>query len=243
LNNKNNNDGFRNSDRLTHWVKILLIAQIVVSVIALVSNYLEYQLLTDFADGFYASDELASMDAEVSDDRQMKVGLLQVGIFLVSALLILRWIHRANYNSHQLGAEDMKFTPGWSIGYYFIPILTLWKPYQAMKEIWQTSQNPRQWQTQMAPSILSLWWAIWLVNGSLGRVIFKMSSTAEELPELINLNLMNQVSDFLDIPSAVVLLLMVKNIYQMQQKRLSEQVNAVPTHDSQNVVLPGSESY
>ena len=29
--------------------------------------------------------------------------------------LVLCWIHRANYNSHQLGATDMAFTPGWAV--------------------------------------------------------------------------------------------------------------------------------
>ena len=51
--------------------------------------------------------------------------------------------HRANYNARQLGAADMRFTPGWAVGWHFIPIAWFWKPYQAMTEIWRASVNAR----------------------------------------------------------------------------------------------------
>ncbi len=194
----------------------MLYAQVLVAVISIVSGYLEYQLLSDYQNGVYTSQELAVADGEASDQRQGLIGIVYMVVFIVSGFLILRWIHRANYNARQLGAESMAFTPGWSIGYYFIPILTLWKPYQAMKEIWKASKNPSDWGSSSTSSILPIWWTLWLISGFLGQAILRLSMRAEELPELLNLNLITQVSNVLDIPLALVTLAIVNGIYKMQ---------------------------
>src|SRR5690625_4693899 len=106
----------------------MLYAQVLVGIVSMASGYLEYQLLMDFQNEVYTSQEQAIADGEASDQRQDIVGIIYLIVFLVSGFLILRWIHRMNHNARQFGAENMIFTPGWSIGYYFIPILALWKP-------------------------------------------------------------------------------------------------------------------
>ena len=207
---------YKNSSNLTNWVRYLLYAQVLVAVVSLFSNYLEYQLLSDYQNGVYASQEQAVADGETNDRRQQILGVAYLLVFIISGFLILRWIHRANFNARQLGAQGMKFTPGWSIGYYFIPILTLWKPYQAMKEVWQASHNPSNWATEKVSPIVGLWWFLWITSNMLGQAIFRMSNSAKEIPELINLNIINQVSDVLDIPLALVTLVVVNSIYKAQ---------------------------
>ena len=209
-------NNYKDSSSLTNWVKYMLYAQIAVAIISMGSNFLEYQLLSDYQNGVYTSQEQAVVDGEASDQRQQIVGLIYLAVFIVSGFLILRWIHRANYNARQLGAKDMEFTPGWSIGYYFIPILTLWKPFQAMKEIWKASHKPANWSTENAGSILGLWWFLWIVTNMLGQAVFRMSTGTEELQELMNLNIITQVSDALAIPLALVTLSIINSIYQAQ---------------------------
>ncbi len=114
--------GFIDSEKLTQWVRWFLYAQIIVSVISLISGNMEYQLLTAFEKGVYASQEQVVADAEASDRRQGIIASIHLTVFIVSAILILKWIYRANYNARQLGAKDMRFTPGWSVGWYFVPV-------------------------------------------------------------------------------------------------------------------------
>ncbi len=146
---------FKNLTGLTTVVKWFIYAQVITSIIAIVFNFLEYQVLVSINNDIYNNDEFI-IAAEASDTRQGLIGICQIAVYIVSAFLILRWIYCANYNAHQLGATEMHFTPGWSIGWYFIPIANLWKPYQAMKEIWQVSANPHAWQTQLPPPIAIL---------------------------------------------------------------------------------------
>lgn len=228
-------EGFKSSESLTKWVRFMLYAQILIAAVSIGSGYLEYQLLTDYQNGAYTSQELAIADGEASDARQGIVAILYMVIFVVSGFLILRWIHRANYNARQLGAKNLNFTPGWAIGYYFVPILTLWKPYQAMKEIWKASKNPSDWVSQNTSAILPIWWTIWLISAFLGQALLRFSLRAEELSELINLNLLTQASDLLDIPLALIFLSIVNRIYKMQENQL-ELANKPLKNDAASVV-------
>ena len=211
----------------------MLYIQIIVAVVSIISGYLEYELLSDYQNGVYTSQEMAVADGEASDQRQQIVGIVYLIVFVISGFLILRWIHRANYNARQLGAENMKFTPGWAIGYYFIPILTLWKPYQAMKEIWKASKNPSDWESQETSGILPMWWTLWLISNFLGQAVFRLSMRAEEFQELMNLNIITQISNVLDIPLALVLLAIVNRIHNTQKSHLVSANNQIqPTAES-----------
>src|SRR5689334_22447034 len=142
------NNGFKDSTLLTTWVRYLLFAQIAIALVSIVFGQMEYHLLTKLQLGFATEAEaIAATEAgKANDARQVWVSCANLLILVVSGVMILKWIYRANYNSRQLGAKDMTFTPGWSVGAYFVPLGSLWLPYQAMKEIWQTSHTPEDWE-------------------------------------------------------------------------------------------------
>jgi hypothetical protein len=126
------------------------------------------------------------------------------------------WIHRANYNAHQLGAAGMRFTPGWAVGWFFIPIANLWKPYQVMKEIWKASANPAHWQDQRRGSILPWWWALFLASGFVSNASGRAALLAETIPALTMVNIVDIVGNALEIASASIALALVIQIFQMQ---------------------------
>ena len=217
---------FKDPRNLMAWIKYFLWFQVVLSFVAIGSNLMEYQLLTDFQNGVYFSQEMAVADAEANDMRQAVIAFSYLGVFIVSGILILKWIYQANQNARQLGAKDMAFSPGWSIGFYFIPIVSLWKPYQAMKEIWQASQNPSNWSEEKVSSILGIWWFFWIANSMVGQAAFRMSRRAEEISEIMNVNLVSQASEVISIPLALVTWLMIKKVSNAQlamQERSNEQ--------------------
>lgn len=209
-------NNYIDSSSLTKWVRYMLYAQLMLAIVSIGSNILEYQLLSDYQNGVYSSQELAIADSEASDRRQLLIAIIYMVVYIVTGFLILKWIYRANYNARQLGAKEMKFTSGWSIGYYFIPILTLWKPYQAMKEIWKTSHNPNDWTAVNVSSIVSLWWFLWIVSNILGHTVMRMSFRAKEIDDYMNLNIVTQASEVVVIPLTLVTLLMFNSIYKAQ---------------------------
>ena len=218
--------GLKNPTGLMKWTIWFLYAHVLIAVIAIISGMLEYQLLIDFKNEIYASQELAADAAETSDLRQGIVGIIQTVIFVISGILILKWIYRSNYNARQLGASGMKFTPGWSIGWYFIPIANLWKPYQAMKEIWKASSSPQNWSSQSVSSLLPLWWFFWIMSSIFGNASFRLAMQAEEINELLTANVVTQFSDATIIPLSVILICIIRRVHDMQMSHAKVKQNA-----------------
>ena len=94
-------------------------------------------------------------------------------LFMVSTfILYLFWIYFTQSNSRFLGVKNMLFTPGWAVGFHFIPILNLLRPYEAIVEIWQTNKNPKNWQKVKPPSIIKLWWGLCLGTPIISMLLF-----------------------------------------------------------------------
>ena len=208
--------GFKSLKSLTQWIRYVLYAQILIATVAIILGFLEQQLLSAYQEGVYASIEEAFAAGETAIVLLQGIGIVSLLAFVASALLIMKWIYRANSNARQLGAQNMSYTPAWSIGYYFIPVFNLWKPYLAMKEIWMASKKPLDWNLIKVPLILPAWWALWLISNLLNQSIFRYSAEAVELSELMNLNMLSQASNVLDIPLALVTLAVINGISRMQ---------------------------
>jgi hypothetical protein len=113
-------------------------------------------------------------------------GLLAVVGSLAGALFFCLWVHRAAKNLPALGRGGMTFTPGWSVGWFFIPFANLVKPLAAVTELWKASdpaQDPREpyaWLGSSATALLPLWWGAWIFSSILGNISGRIddSSTA-----------------------------------------------------------------
>ena len=85
------------------------------------------------------------------------------------------WTYRVAANAWSFGGNWMTTSPGWAVGWYFIPIALLWKPYGALKGVWQTSH-----QTAEVSPAMPLWWTFWIITNFLGQISFRMVLSGEE---------------------------------------------------------------
>ncbi len=188
-----------------------------------------------------ASDSVTAMDLV-----NLGVGVPQALIHLVTAVAFLKWIYRANVNARGFGATGMTFTPGWAVGYYFIPILNLWKPYQAMKEIWQASENPILWRSIKPPALLGRWWSLWILSCILGNAALRASFRANAPTELAVSEVISILSDVVDIPLCLVAMRLVREVFRMQSHRAEQGAPSVcslcqqPFAESDMVILNGT---
>jgi hypothetical protein len=144
---------------------------------------------------------------------------LQLGVFAWSGVQILMWIHRASANARAMGAQGMKIGPGWAVGYYFVPILYLWKPYSALKEIWLASSTPSNWQSQPVPGLLALWWALWLVGCVLWDVLGKAMPDDPDLIFDYNSLILYSIASASSLALCVVFLRLMKGLRAIQSSR------------------------
>ncbi len=142
--------------------------------------------------------------------------LAQLAVFIVTAVNFLRWVHRAHVNARGLGATNLTITPGWAVGWFFVPIMNLWKPFNAMKELWQASQNPDAWESETPSNLLTAWWTMWLLSNVLAQTSLRLSLSGDQssmMPEVCAL-----LSDIVDIPLTLVVIRLVRSIYEMQSE-------------------------
>lgn len=148
------------------------------------------------------------------------MGLFQMAVFIATSIPFLMWIWRANANARALGAEGLSFTPGWSVGWFFVPILNLWYPYQVMKEIWQASRNPAAWSTEPVPALLGWWWGLWLLTNSLGMAALRFSLHPENPVTSQLSTVLGLLSDLAFIALCPVAVRLVRTIFSRQIDRL-----------------------
>ena len=196
--------GFKDSTNLTQWVVWLLYGYIALNAIILFTNMLQLQFLSQRSHSAVATTEAWSN----------AFFTIWVVMFIVLGVMVLTWTYRANYNARQIGATEMVFTPGWSIGWYFIPIANFVVPYSAMIEIWKASSNPQSWQSQPTPALLTWWWSLWIGVNLWGQVMTRYVDSPE------GVNLVAQVSCVLDMALGFVLISVVKQIHKMQMSHL-----------------------
>jgi hypothetical protein len=208
---------FRDLSGLTRRLKVFLIVNIVVVSLALLSDFLAFRSLQASAAGD-SEEALSSIDAVL--------GLLQLGVYITAGVLFLRWIYFANSNARALGASNMEFSPGWSVGWYFIPFANLWKPYQAMKEIWQASCKPKGWQHVAVPSIFPLWWTLWILASILSQASLRATMRADKQAELMLALVLRLLSGAADIPLTIVAIRLVSRIWEVQARRYQEHLAA-----------------
>lgn len=84
------------------------------------------------------------------------------------------WIFNAACNARAFGAKGLEISPGWAVGWYFVPIMCLFKPFQGMEEIWEASVSPASWRSQRTPVLLRLWWGAWLLTNLIGTVVSRL---------------------------------------------------------------------
>ncbi|MDR1190157.1 MAG: DUF4328 domain-containing protein [Verrucomicrobiales bacterium] len=195
---------------LTQALKVMLWIYLGVTVISLLSDFAQMSLVS--------SGSVSLEAAESNDARQRIIGWLGLGVYIVTGVIFLKWKYRANLNCRGFGATDMRFTPGWSIGWYFIPFLNFVRPYQVMKEIWKVSSNPSNWQTQKGSPILGWWWTLWLVSCFLGRIVFHMSKNVNSPSSLEAATMASIISSMVTISLTIVAVTLVSRIIEKQTK-------------------------
>jgi hypothetical protein len=82
------------------------------------------------------------------------------------------------------GAAGLKYSPGWAVAYYFIPILSLFRPLQVMRETWKASDPAHAggtaWQALTAPALLGWWWVFSIISEIGSRASRNLSQRYEE---------------------------------------------------------------
>ncbi|MEM7052292.1 MAG: DUF4328 domain-containing protein [Acidobacteriota bacterium] len=202
---------YRDLGELTQAVRFWLGLGVVLAVVAIVSSVM--------VTNFLSSDVLTPAEAESHDSRQLVVTGLQLIVHLITVVFFARWIVRAHRNAWAFGGEKLRMTPGWAVGYFFLPLLNLWRPYQGMKDLWQASHNQASWSSLAAGAILPLWWLLWLLAGALQSLAGRALLRAEGVVDLMRATFLQISADGTAVLLGLAAMSLVKEIAAAQQSR------------------------
>ncbi|WP_197533514.1 DUF4328 domain-containing protein [Symmachiella dynata] len=146
---------------------------------------------------------VAEGEADANDERQLIIFGAAIVVYLMTAILFLRWTYVSSRNARSLVDDKLEYSPGWAVGWFFVPIANFWKPYQVMIEIFKAS-NPNMdddWEEVSSPAATSRWWTMWVIAIIIGRVSSRMSMRAKTLDDFLA---SSQVSLVVDVVSVIL---------------------------------------
>jgi len=143
-------------------------------------------------------------------------GILQLVGVLASIVLVSMWTFRAMKNLHLSGAPEAQMSPGWAVGWYFIPIANLWKPFEGMLQIWRGSRALAG-QPVKVDAFVGWWWAMWIISNILSNLSLRLSGFIEEGPDYDAGLIIAAFASLLSVPCAFLLLRTARTITDAQQ--------------------------
>jgi hypothetical protein len=152
-----NQGEYRSASRLACWAATCSVANAITAVVAALLNAYQIALLNVLRCG----GTIPSALAQAQDARQRVAAAFELGVGVVAIILLLIWLYRVSRNTWSLGVEGMRYTPGWSVGWFFVPLAGLVMPYNVVSELWQAnSPNPTgQWRQAAVSPVVGAWWA------------------------------------------------------------------------------------
>jgi hypothetical protein len=141
--------------------------------VAIFSSYAQVKLLEEARWGGNVHPEIA----DANDTRQIIVAVASLGFTIITAIAFFMWLHRAHRNLPALQAEELAYTPGWAVGYWFVPFLNLVRPCQIMLELHRESDPARvaPFRSATSGALIVFWWAAWLLGGILAQISLRMT--------------------------------------------------------------------
>ncbi|MEA2171755.1 MAG: hypothetical protein QOF76_5055 [Solirubrobacteraceae bacterium] len=209
----------RNDDALRILLYVFS-AIVVVDILAIVSGAFELHLASRMLDGL----PVTKAESDHNDLRQAIVGGLETLMLVIGAFVWLSWFHGTYSNVTAVGAKR-RFGPGWAIGAWFVPILSLWRPKQIANDMWAAGEEGAQ--PAQAPPVMLLWWLIWLLGNGVGGAYARLSSDTSAT-QLRNAAVADMVSATLNGIAAVLACVVAIQIGERLEARASAQRGAQP---------------
>lgn len=204
--------------KVAAWSVPLIVLVMVMDVVVLASSANTINFVHRVDSGALQADALTAA-AELVDRYALVVGIAYLVVVICAFIANGIWIYRASWNAGQLQPFPGRITPGWAVGWFFVPIMLLWKPYQAMKETWAASVP-----ATTLPGWLGWWWAAWVSGNILGQISLRMSKTITTYEDVRMVAMIDALSSVISLVAGFLFLKIVREVSRAQAGRRPESV-------------------
>lgn len=200
---------------------------------SLISSYFQYDLLRSAQNG-----AIITLDeANANDYRERMLSFLHLIVYIISGVTFILWFRRAYFNLHQR-VPKLSYTDGWAAGAWFVPIVSLYLPYQIMKELYKRtklllSENNAEMPVNLSVTPLGIWWTLWIIQSIVSIIVLNVSMSLETIDSFILITIINMVGSILFIPLALVTVKIIKDykaIEPMLQNMATDENKVEPSN-------------
>jgi len=199
-------------------VEVLLALWLPLCVVTIVFGFEQRALFERFD-----RDPLSVSYADVLTDhhRADAVNAVFISLLVVTGVAFLVWFWRAYRNLDALGLPT-RYSTGWSVGGWFVPVLNLVRPKQLANDLWGAVTAARYGAAEPpgGSALPGFWWAAWL--GAL--VALPLASDRSDDPtidQMLHTNAVYLVRAGLFIVAALLALFVVRAITRAQHALLA----------------------
>ena len=156
--------------------------------------------------GMLSAFDAGTVGIEALDSYDAVSGLLAfvaLAAILAAAVVWLVWQHRA---ASSLPPGSLRRSPGWHVGSWFIPIVSLIFPIQNVTDLARGSR------ARLSGGILGAWWALWIVSGIVSGIGSRLSFGASSVSALSGALATTMLGDVLLVGAAVFAWIVVARI-------------------------------
>lgn len=147
---------------------------------------------------------LVGIDAlEAYDAISQPISIVSLLVLMASGICWMVWQYRA---AASLPAGSLRRSPGWHVGSWFIPIVSLWFPFQNVSDIARSSR------AELDGGVRAIWWALWIAGNLAGGIGGRLLLTGTSIPAFLAGLTISIVSDACVIVGAVFAWIIVARV-------------------------------
>jgi hypothetical protein len=159
-------------------------------------------------------------DVEQANDLVVASVVVWLVLFAVTAIVWCVWQHRAQRNAIELAYRKLEFTPGWAVGWWFVPFANLFKPFQTVRELWKASHGGHNGRIVATWRVIGWWWGLWLGASVLERFIVR-SGSMESLSDFIRSDTWEIVANGVMVVAAILAIMIVRSVVALQERAVA----------------------
>jgi len=159
---------------------------------------------------------------QASDTLRTVITAVNFIMLLLSMIFFIMWFRRAYYNLHNLPWHNARHSEGWAAGSWFVPILSLFWPYQIMEDIWKGTQNAikERFGEPQSTAIIAWWWAFYLVNNFFGYISAFATKGAADVEELLTATKVEFIGEIISIAAIIITIKVIQRTSSFEKELL-----------------------
>jgi len=136
------------------------------------------------------------------------------------------WIYAAYRNLYALRVRGLQYSPGWAVGYFFIPIMNLFRPLQVFQEMWKASDarvrrdDPGAWRHAPLSVLAGFWWACWIISNLLANASMRANLEPNPTVDSIRIaTMIDMISSAISILAGILVIILILALTSRQKRK------------------------